>query len=345
MDSEHKKVLFCVVDFDVTEGHNFLHMKYLLTFLLLSSCSLWQEPLKLSDDPGSNHLPPWVYSPYDECNQNLELCAVGEGGSLKEATSLARTNLASIFEVEVKSELNIENSSQQYFPWQGDVRQEVNQSVTESISEVMETVQIKKYHKHKKMTFALSTLDRVKVSELLLKRLEKLDDELNVLWSKKSRMNLRKIMRLYLEREKLNERYSIVSGSGLSARMTFKDIFEWRSSMPQSEALALRIGQAPDWMTEKIKELLTEAGFKIVKGDADKAVSLNVESIREYLNVKGFEKYTFTLNLTSFEKGEKNKILTTSETVTGRTQSDALLKVKMFFNNYIDNHLSDLHLD
>jgi hypothetical protein len=98
-------------------------------------------------------------------------------------------------------------------------------------------------------------------------------------------------------------------------------------------------------MSEKLKELLSEAGYKIVKLDADKAISLNVDSIKEYLNVEGFEKYTFTMNLTSFEKGEKNKVLSASETVTGRSQSDALLKVKSFFNNHLEQHLSDLDLD
>ncbi len=98
-------------------------------------------------------------------------------------------------------------------------------------------------------------------------------------------------------------------------------------------------------MSEKLKELLTEAGFRIVKGDAKKAISLNVDSIKEHLNVEGFEKYTFTMNMTSFEDGEKNKVLAASETVTGRTQGDALLKVKAFFNKYIEQHLSDLHLD
>jgi hypothetical protein len=127
--------------------------------------------------------------------------------------------------------------------------------------------------------------------------------------------------------------------------MTYKDIVAWRESRPKVENIALKVGQAPEWMTEKLKELLTEAGFRIVKGETKKAISLNVDSIKEYLNVEGFEKYTFTMNMTSFDNGEKNKIISASETVTGRSQADALLKVKSFFNDYIEQHLSDLHLD
>lgn len=293
----------------------------------------------------SKETPSWIYSPYDACSEEQELCATGEAKTLSQADSEARKNLASIFEVTVKSEFTVNTSSSQTFPWSGAVKEEVQRSLQESVNQVLESVQIKKHAREKGLTYSLASLDRVRASELIGGRLTKIDDELNALWAKRSRTNLRKIVRLYLEREKLNERYSIVAGAPRPARMTYKDIMDWRLSKPAVEPLALRVGQSPEWLTEKLKELLTEAGFKIVKGDANKALSLNVDSIKEYLNVEGFEKYTFTLNLTSYAKGEKNKVLTTSETVTGRSQADALLKVKSLFNEYIEQHLADLHLD
>jgi hypothetical protein len=298
---------------------------------------------ELSENSKEN--PSWIYSPYEGCQEKIELCASGEAKTQSNADSEARKNLASIFEVKVTSEFNVQSSSAQNFPWQGAVRQEVQQSLQESVDQILETVQIKNRTKVKGLTYALASLDRIKASELIGSRLAKVDQELNVLWDKRSRTNLRKIVRLYLEREKLNERYSILSGSPRPSTMSYKEIMEWRQTRPMIESLALRIGQAPEWMSEKLKELLTEAGFKIVRGDSDKALSLNVDSIKEYLNVEGFEKYTFTMNLTSYIKGEKRKVLSVSETVTGRNQTDALLKVKTFFNDYIEQHLADLHLD
>ena len=318
-------------------------MKNILLLLLLFGCAHFRPGPSLSES--AKETPTWIYAPYDACSEEQELCATGEGKTLTQADSEARKNLASIFEVTVSSEFNVTTTSSQTFPWQGAVRQEVQQSLQESVNQILESVQIKKHAREKGLTYALASLDRTQASELIGNRLLKIDDELNTLWNKRSRTNLRKIVRLYLEREKLNERYSIVSGSSRPARMTYKDIVEWRQSRPQTEVLALRVGQAPEWMTEKLKELLSEAGFRIVKGDADKAVSLHVDSIKEYLNVEGFEKYTFTMTLTSYENGEKNKILTASETVTGRSQADALLKVKAYFNEYIEQHLADLHLD
>lgn len=318
-------------------------MKNILLLLLVSSCALFQSKPELSEN--SKEVPGWIYAPYEACSEDTELCATGEAKTYAEADAQARNNLASIFEVKVKSELNINTSSTQTFPWSGAVKQEVQQSLQESVDQILETVQIKKHAKHNKLSYALASIDRSKASELIGGRLTKIDDELNTLWAKRSRTNLRKIVRLYLEREKLNERYSIVAGAPRPSQMTYKDIIAWRETRPKTENLTLKVGQAPDWMTEKLKELLTEAGFRIVKGDANKAVSLNVDSIKEFLNVEGFEKHTFTMNLTSFENGEKNKVITASETVTGRSQADALLKVKNYFNDYIEQHLSDLHLD
>ena len=318
-------------------------MKNILILLLLSSCSLFEKQPKLSDT--TQETPGWIYAPYEACAEATELCATGESKTMAQADAQAKANLASIFEVQIKSDLNVSTSSSQTFPWQNTVRQEVQQSLQESVNQILEGVEVKKHFKKDGLTYALASLDRAKASDLLGNRIQKLDDELNVLWARRSRTNLRKIVRLYLEREKLNEKYSIVAGQGRPARMTYQDIMAWRETRPRVENLALRVGQAPEWMTEKLKELLTESGFRIVKGDAEKMISLNVDSIKEYLNVEGFEKYTFTMNMTSFEKGEKLKVLAASETVTGRSQADALLKVKHFFNEYIEQHLSDLHLD
>ena len=90
--------------------------------------------------------------------------------------------------------------------------------------------------------------------------------------------------------------------------------------------------------------------FKIANvQDIEKVLKLHfryqVDSIKEFLNVEGFEKFTFTLGLTSVVNGDKKRTISVSETVTGRTQADALLRVKNFFNEYIEQHLSDLKLD
>lgn len=318
-------------------------MKKILILLLLGACSQFSKTPILSET--SKDSPGWIYAPYEACVEAEFLCAVGEAKTYALADLEARANLASIFEVKVQSELNVLSSATASFPWQASVKEEVQKSLKESVDQILETVQILKHHKEKTLTYSLAALDRLKATELLGNRLSKLDQELESLWRAKQRTNLRKIIRLHMEREKLHERYSIVSGSQKPASVTYPEILKWRESRPAKEPLSLKIGQSPDWLTLKIKELLTESGFKVVKGDAQKVLTVNVESIKEFLNVSGFEKYTFTLNMASLENGEKNKVLSTSETVSGRSQADALLKIKSYFLSYIEDHLSDLQLD
>jgi hypothetical protein len=318
-------------------------MNYLLLLVLLSSCSHFKKEPSLTES--APEVPAWLYSPYDGCSEALELCATGEGKTLIQADAEARTNLGSIFEIKVQSELSVSTSGSQTFPWQADVKEEVQKSIKESVEQVLETVQIKNHFKKDGLTHSLASLDRQKASELIGGRLTKVDGELETLWSNHQRTNLRRIVKLYLERERLNERYSIVSGSPRPSKVTWQQIVQWRESKPKTEPLHLKIGQAPDWMREKIAELLTEAGFKLVRGDAGKIVIVQVDSIKEFMNVEGFEKHTFTLSMTSIVNGDKKRTISASETVTGRSQGDALLKVKNYFNDYIENHLSDLRLD
>lgn len=318
-------------------------MKTMLFLLLLGSCAHFGEKPKLSDS--ATGVPEWVYSPYDGCTESEELCATGEGKNKNQSDAQAKVNLASIFEVKISSDTNITSSGAQTFPWQAQVKEEVQKSLKESVDQVLENVQIKKQFKKDGISHSLASLDRRKGSELLGNRLNKIDQELSTLWDNHQRTNLRRIVKLFLERERLNERYSIVAGTGKPSPVSWQSIIKWRESRPKSEPLKLKVGQAPDWMKEKIEELLTESGFKLVRADAKQVVEMQVDSIKEFLNVDGFEKFTFTLSLTSTVNGQKNKTISTSETVTGRTQADALLKVKEYFTNYIEQHLSDLHLD
>lgn len=318
-------------------------MKTLIFLLILTGCSTLRKSPELSSS--SQGVPEWVYAPYEACDESAELCATGEAKTMAASDAQARANLASIFEVQVKSTLNANQSSKSTFPWQSQVNEEVQTSLEESVNEILENVQIKKHAKKDGLTYALASLDKNQAADLIGGRMKKLDTELETYWEKKSRTNLRKIMRLHLEREKLNERYATVAGGKRASKVSYEEIMKWKESRPAMLPLALKVGQAPDWMTEKIKALLSESGFRLVKGEADRVLSMNVESIKEFLNVEGFEKYTFTLNMTSTENGEKKKVISTSETVTGRTQADALLKVKPFFTTYIEEHLSDLHLD
>jgi LPP20 lipoprotein len=319
-------------------------MNIILMLVLLSSCSLF-SPQKSGLSDTESEAPGWVYSPYEFCQEGREFCTSGEGRTLSEAEANAKAQLGSIFEVKVKSEFQSLTTSSQSFPWQSQVREEAQKSLSESVDQVLEAVEIKKRFKKKGLNYALASLDREKASDLLGDRLKKIDQELIILWEKKQRTNFRKLIKLFYERERLNERFSVVSNGPRTSPVSWDQLVKWRESRPAREEIFFKVGQSPDWLKEKLEELLTQAGFKLVKGNISKGVTLQVEGIKEFLNVNGFEKHTFTLSLSSFEGGEKKRTLSKAETVTGRSQADALLKVKTIFTEYLEEHLSDLDLD
>ncbi len=315
---------------------------FVLLFILMSCSSLAPKPVL---SPSAKEMPEWIYSPYDHCIEAEEICATGEAKSMTAADLEAKKNLASVFEVRIRSDFSVSTSASQTMPWLSKVSEEVRGELKESVDEIIELVQIREHYKKEGLSYALASLKKSEALNLLSPRLKKIDKEIKRLWEKKQRTNLRKMVRLTLEREKLAERYSILSGVSYPPQVSFDEIMRWRDGETKTYPIYLNVGQAPSWLVDKLKELLTESGFRLVRTPGRLILNVNVDSIKEYLNVQGFEKFTFTLKLQSIEAGEKKKVLSTSESVTGRSQADALLKVKKHFSEYIEEHLSDLDLD
>jgi hypothetical protein len=85
-------------------------------------------------------------------------------------------------------------------------------------------------------------------------------------------------------------------------------------------------------------------GYKTSENAHD-VVTINVTSIKEFLNVEGFEKFTFTMKISHIRDNDKVGSLSKSETVVGRNQEDALLKIKNSLSEYLEEELYQLNLD
>ena len=123
----------------------------LLWLLFLVGCTQF-HPQKSGLSDTESDLPGWIYSPYEFCQDGREFCTAGEGRSLTEAEANARAHLASIFEVKIKTDFQSFTSSSQVLPWQSQVKEEVQKSISESVDQVLEAVEIKKRHKKKTLT-------------------------------------------------------------------------------------------------------------------------------------------------------------------------------------------------
>jgi len=310
--------------------------------LLVVACSTNKEHKDYNELPGD--LPKWVFAPYEECSEVEEICANGEASESQTAETQAKANLASIFETRIKSELfevsNTNVSNQRPDSFYTDVTVSINQSV----DQLLELVQIKKKFKKDGIVYALASMDKKQASELLEKRIHKLDIKFLNLWRKKQRTSFNQMNKLYLEREKLNERLIIFNRS-LPLSVKWEDVLEWKNNFTETEPIQLRIGVAPDWIHTNLVQQLTEAGFEVVQSSADKILKVDFSAIKEFMNVNGFEKYTFTLVLSHIHNGRQLSSITAAESVVGKSQADSLLKVKEFFINHISENLSNLRLD
>src|SRR5690606_30304586 len=109
--------------------------------------------------------------------------------------------------------------------------------------------------------------------------------------------------------------------------------------------MGIKVAQAPKWLTSKVSSLLNEVGYRTTENATSDVITINVTSIKEFLNVEGFEKFTFTMKISHIRGNEKVGSLTKSETVVGRNQEDALLKIKNSFFEHLEEELYQLNLD
>lgn len=318
-------------------------MRNLIFILLLCSCSHITQQMPSGPE---GQFPSWVYSPYDFCSESSELCATGEGSNFTISDQEARNNLASIFKVHISSSLQSslteENSLHQM---ELRVRTQATQSLQSSVDEVLETVQIKQRFQKDGVSYSLAKLDRIAATAILNNRLDKIDQELVSYWNRKQRTLIRKMLKLSLERTSIEEKLAILTPIFRPAPVSYQQILEWSLGARATIPVTLKVAHAPKWLTSKLTGLLNEVGYKISKSESNNLISVNVTSIKEFLNVEGFEKYTFTMNIQNIQKGQKVGHLTKSETVTGRNQEDALLKIKKSFVEYLEDQLYNLNLD
>ena len=105
--------------------------------------------------------------------------------------------------------------------------------------------------------------------------------------------------------------------------------------------------KVPQTLAIKTQTALTDVGFKVVADkNRDFDILGNFLVTEEYLNVNGFQKYTFLYTLeTKNSSGKTIGGLSLSYTTNGRNEKNAFLKVRKKFLNDIDTNLEKLNLD
>ncbi len=321
-----------------------------LPFLLMLnffSCSQLRGQ-KVSQGEG---VPEWIYSPGDACQEQVELCASGEGESVYLADLNARKALASIFETHIDSEVTSSSQSEGTLGM-SDVKlqEEMNIELSEKVDVVLEGVEIKQRHQAEEIFFSLAVLDKATAWNKLKKQIEETDEKLVELAKRRKRSTLKKMYALYELRSQLNERFIFLRGKPLKDKVSLSDIKEiqyGQSSTIRKIAFEIESDFSQN-VVESLETILTGFGHQVVKENDLYEIKIEgkLTPKKEYLNVEGFQKFSFSLYLaTKNRQGTKIGGLSFKDFSVGRSEKDAYLKIESKMKEYLEEHIDELNID
>lgn len=319
----------------------------LIALFVFTGCA--SKKSKNSEEKKRKTIPEWVYSPMDGCNKQTQMCASGEGDSLQSADAAARKSLASIFETEIKSEFssNTQSSQEGLDPSTAEYIESTYNSINETVDQSLEGVEIKERHNKDGVFYALAFLDKRKAADRIRKEMRTIDKKLEIMFQKKKRSLYKKMMALYEVRDALATRYHFLTEMKPSERVSLVDINSVKYGKT-SKVLRIKMDMSGEMgdVGKQLKNILAQVGHKIVRSKPDVTIKGNVASTKEFFNVAGFEKYTFTLNISAINNnGSKIGSIVSSQTATGRSKQDVFRKVRGKFNKIVDEQLEELNID
>ncbi len=282
-------------------------------------------------------LPNWVLKPQKNCEKN-EICAAGSGNNLNAAKSDAKSGIQKIFETQIKSNFNSKLSSSN-----NEVNDYASESVQEHAEGILNGVEITETYEEKGKFYAFAVLNKDTYAQSLKSDIEKLDKKLKIVLSDKT-FSRSKAKKFYAEREALNKRYLFLTGKEIPERTNYSELFK-KKNISQSESFYIDIKEEDNSLTSYISELLTQdynARIVSSKSEAKNILKGSVAFKKEFLNVKGFEKYSATLKLESRKNNSTINAIHVKVTETGVDRDQIYSKCIDGLKKSIDEKIDDL---
>lgn len=303
----------------------------LLTTLCLASCASTGGANKKAGEPA------WVAHAASACASG-ELCAVGEGQTAKRAKTDARAALGKVFETKLAA--SYENVLSQ----DGDgVMERSRDSVSEQTDIVLEAVEIRETYEKGGNFFALAVLNKDKAAKLLKQDMDKLDEDMEIMRSRKTPPSAIRLEKLFAERSGLNRRYVVLTGKSRMESLSYNDVTAYKKAVTGKKIFLTTKGART--FDKAVRNAMLENGYAFV-ADPEKAaarVTATIESDEQFLNVKGFVKYAFRFTLSGPDKsGKQVEQLVESFDETGRSEVQAAANATEALKKYLSEHLIDV---
>lgn len=275
----------------------------------------------------AGELPDWVRKP--DCGNDI--CAVGHGNSLELAIVDARNNIQKIFETKISSKFKNEVKQD---------KEESSETLYEESEGILKGTSIKETYNKNNDFYVLAVLDRVKVANDIEFDIKMLDKKMAVLIDDNSVTSSKKIEEMYKKRESLNKRYLFLTGKEMKEEIEYKDVFE-NNKNNFSKVGSYYINIKNEELKSFLTNLFNENGIKIAtnSSSAKKVIDGRLISKKEFLNVEGFEKYSFTLSLQLISNGKVVKSINKKITDTGVNYDQIYNKVMNQFYTYLEKNV------
>lgn len=324
----------------------------LLSAIVLFGCATSKKSKKRNGDvefdaERSVEVPKWVYEPQSACSKLTYICASAQGSSFSASDLNAKNSLASIFETKIKSKFEVEQHD--YSTEESESMMErVRDLVTESVDTVLKGAIIKERHSKDDLYFSLAALDKLKATKLLRREIGQIDDQLDFLYKEGKRSSILRMHMLFDQREILNQKYTILTNAPLASDFSFSKINSLKYSKNKLNRIKVKaVNTVPRTMIKWIEGLFTQLGYKVLKdSDVDYLVKIKFFAKEEYLKVRGFKKFNFSIvSEAKNNAGEKVGGASTEMISTGRNQQDAFLRIKDKLLERFKEDLSKLNLE
>jgi hypothetical protein len=318
----------------------------LLIFFMIGCAS--KKSSDFEPDGEVNDIPKWVYSPAEACDRS-KFCSSGEGDSFSVSDGRAKKNLAGMFETKVSSSFNVTTSSLESTAEKDSLEERITSEVEETVDEAIKGVEIEERFSKDGVFYSYVSLDKRKFGKDLRTEITKCDDEISYLFDTGKKTAYTKLIYLSEKRYLLNEKYILLTGKSIPTKYSQKEILAFRYVDSKNQYVKIFWDEAIKGKRKLkglVEELLTESGYKI--GDNNNysyGVYLNVEGQKAFMNVRGFVKFDYKVEVKAKDNMQKEVgSFVINQLVTGRTEQDTWIKARPKLIEGIKKNLHKLNI-
>lgn len=313
-------------------------MKFLLVYLLLGSFNAHASaPVWFSD----------YLRTYPGCDTDL-LCTVGDGETLSDALTEARSEAAKYFQAEIKSKSQISSSSEQkgISAASGTFDQWTNKIVSVETSELISGLEIKRQEEVSGHVYVLMGLDKRKTAGVLQEKILEFDTENAQLLDLNSRFSYPKILKNLTLIDFYNNRYTLLAPNKIDLKVKRETIQEKINKLTKMDVAFITRGKK---LSPKLNHTMINlmSPLKVVFVPKKKlpAFSLVGEVVIEeqYFKVAGFKKLNviYKLELLNSKNEVMGRMSALSQQV-ARNSDHAIEKAIPEIKEALQNNLEQL---